>query len=567
VLVFEDLHWADEGLLDFIDHLVDWTSGVPILVVGSARPELFERRPGWGGGKRNATTISLAPLGDEDAARLVAALLERAVLPAETQLTLLQRAGGNPLYAEEFARVLAERGAAQELPETLHGLIAARLDGLAAEEKALLQQAAVVGKIFWLGAVAAMDGAPQRELADRLHALDRKEFVRRERRSSVEGDTEYTFLHVLVRDVAYGQIPRAERAEKHERAARWIETLGRTEDAAEMLAHHYLQALDYARASRRPTEAIEEPARRAFAEAGDRAFALHAYSSALRYYEVALELWPADDQERSRLLVQHALAAWNARGDEAVDALEQTRAELASAGDVTAAAEIAALLSWTIWTRGERARAMAALREAAAQVADAPASRAKARVLSQLARVSAMASEPDAVTAARTALAAARELGLLDLESHALNTLGAARIRAGDHAGLDDIERSLVVAEEAGSPGDICRAHGNIASETFHFGDLERSFESYLAAVADAERWGLATPARWFRGERPDYDYHAGRWDEAQRAADEFIAETEAGSPHYLEAFCRVVRSSIRFARGDLVGASADTERALEAAR
>jgi class 3 adenylate cyclase len=567
VLVFEDLHWADEGLLDFVDHLVDWASGVPILVVGSARPELLERRPGWGGGKRNATTISLSPLTDEDAARLLAALLDRAVLPADTQSSLLQRAGGNPLYAEEFARMLAEQGAADELPETLQGLIAARLDGLAPQEKALLQQAAVVGKVFWLGAVEAMDGASRRELESRLHGLERKEFVRRERRSSVEGDTEYAFLHVLVRDVAYGQIPRAERAEKHERAARWIETLGRTEDAAEMLAHHYLQALDYARASRQPTEAIEAAARRALADAGDRAFALHANEAARRYYDAALDLWPPDDRERNRLLVRRAHADFFLRASESVEALEQTRAELAAFGDSTATAEVAALLSWASWTRGEHDRAVDVLREAAAELEGAPASRAKAVVLSELARVTTMAGDPDAVTAARDALGAAREAGARDVEARALNTLGVGRINHGDPEGLEDLERSLVLAQEISSPMDVSRAYVNLTSVTFDLGDVERSFASYRAGVEAAERWGMGGPARWLRAEGSEYEYHAGRWDEALERMDEFITEVDAGSPHYLEGPVRSRRSLLRLAQGDVSGALEDDVRQVHLSR
>jgi class 3 adenylate cyclase len=157
VLVFEDLHWADDDLLDFVDHLVDWASGVPLLVVCTARPELLERRPGWGGGKSNALTLTISPLSDDDTARLLAGLLERAVLPAETQASLLARAGGNPLYAEQFARLLAESGGEElPLPENVQGIIAARLDGLPPEEKQLLQDAAVLGKVFWLGAVRAV---------------------------------------------------------------------------------------------------------------------------------------------------------------------------------------------------------------------------------------------------------------------------------------------------------------------------------------------------------------------------------------------------------------------------
>ncbi|MEO8349453.1 MAG: adenylate/guanylate cyclase domain-containing protein, partial [Acidobacteriota bacterium] len=290
VLAFEDLHWADDGLLDFVDHLIDWASGVPVLVVASARPELLERRAGWGGGKRNATTLSLSPLGDEDTARLISALLDRSVLLAETQATLLQRAGGNPLYAEEFVRMLADGAATEQVPATLQGVIEARLDGLAHEEKALLQDAAVLGKTFWLSALASMGVALPRELEERLHALERKEFVRRERRSAVEGDTEYTFLHVLVRDVAYGQVTRGVRAEKHARAAEWIDSLGRPEDAAEMLAHHYLAALDYSRAAGLDTAALAERAVGPLVDAGDRALSLSAYVSARRFYEEARAL-------------------------------------------------------------------------------------------------------------------------------------------------------------------------------------------------------------------------------------------------------------------------------------
>ena len=155
VLVFEDLHWADDNLLDFVDYLVDWVRDSPLLVLGTARPELLERRPGWGGGKSNAATTSLSPLSEEETARLLSSLLEETVMPAEIQALLLSRAGGNPLYAEEYARMVSERGVAltdaAPLPETVQGIVAARLDALSAEEKTLIQDAAVIGKVFWSG--------------------------------------------------------------------------------------------------------------------------------------------------------------------------------------------------------------------------------------------------------------------------------------------------------------------------------------------------------------------------------------------------------------------------------
>ncbi|MGH3076356.1 MAG: ATP-binding protein, partial [Gaiellales bacterium] len=199
VLVFEDLHWADDALLDFVDHLVDRAGGVPMLVVCTARPELLDRRGGWGGGKRNALTIALSPLADDDVARMIAGLLEQAALPAETQAMLLATAQGNPLYAEEYVRMLIDRGHLRQdagrwrltaegelpVPESVHGLIAARLDDLPADQKQLLQDAAVVGKVVWLGALLSMGGTDRFELEERLHGLERREMLRRERRSSV----------------------------------------------------------------------------------------------------------------------------------------------------------------------------------------------------------------------------------------------------------------------------------------------------------------------------------------------------------------------------------------------
>src|SRR5213075_2109047 len=201
-------------------------------------------------------------------------LLDRAVIDADAQQAVLQRAEGNPLYAEEYARMLAEHeGGDLTLPETVQGLIAARIDGLAPEEKTLLQDASVIGKVFWPGALASSD--------DRfIHALERKEFIRRDRRSSIAGETQYAFLHALVRDVAYGQIPRAQRVDRHRRAAQWIAAGEGSEERAEMLAHHYRQALSLAAAAGVDVSDLRGPAKRAFADAAERALALHAWTVA-----------------------------------------------------------------------------------------------------------------------------------------------------------------------------------------------------------------------------------------------------------------------------------------------
>jgi class 3 adenylate cyclase len=190
VLVFEDLHWADQALLSFLEYLSEWAEGVPLLVLCTARPELYEQHPGFGANARNAHRINLAPLTDEETARLISILLERAVLPAETQQAILARAGGNPLYAEEFVRLLLDRGdfaGEAEVPDSVQALIAARLDTLSPERKKLLQDAAVLGKVFWAGALAEMAGREAGEIELALHELSRKELVRRARTSSMEG--------------------------------------------------------------------------------------------------------------------------------------------------------------------------------------------------------------------------------------------------------------------------------------------------------------------------------------------------------------------------------------------
>jgi len=352
VLVFEDLHWADDGLLDFVDQLVEWARSASILVLCTARPELLERRPGWGGGKANAATISLPPLQDEETARLLAFLLERPVLAAETQAELLARAAGNPLYAEQYARMLEERGSVEgsDLPETVQGIIAARLDHLSEAEKTLLQNAAVVGKVFWLGSVSAP--AERGEAEEALLRLERKELVQRARRSSVEGEAEYAFRHLLVRDVAYGQIPRAARSAKHRAAAEWVEGLGRPEDHAEMLASHYTRALEYSRAAGREDGELVGRARQALRDAGERAASLLAWPAAAGFYEAALELWPVDDPELPHLRVQSGHARFYADGG-GLDLLKTGVDELTASGEPEAAARAAVIAARIHWMVGD----------------------------------------------------------------------------------------------------------------------------------------------------------------------------------------------------------------------
>jgi tetratricopeptide (TPR) repeat protein len=289
VVVFEDLHWADEGLLDFVDELPDRVSGVALLVIATARLELLTRRPGWGGGKASALTISLPPLSDEETARLVAALLEQPLSQAELQEALLS-VGGNPFYAEQFCRMLLDGRDIGELPETVHGTIDARIDRLATEQKQLLRDAAAVGKVFWAGALEAISGVSRQRADEVLHGLERGEFIHRARRSSFASDTEYAFRHDLLRDVVYGGITRAARAERHRLTAEWIESLGHSEDHAELLAYHYLAALEVAQTAGEDVSSLRERALVALQRAGRRAIRLSANDRAAEYLSRALEL-------------------------------------------------------------------------------------------------------------------------------------------------------------------------------------------------------------------------------------------------------------------------------------
>jgi len=568
VLAFEDLHWADDGMLDFVDHLVEWAGEVRLLVVCTARPELLARRPGWGGGKPNAVTLSLAPLEDEETARLLGALLGRSLLPAETQTELLTRAGGNPLYAEEYARMLNEQGGGEvaDLPDSVQGIIAARIDALPSEEKELLQNAAVFGKVTWLGALASMGEDERFSVEEQLHTLERKEFLRRSRRSSVAGETEYAFRHILVRDVAYGQIPRGPRGHKHARAAGWIESLGRPEDHAEMVGHHYLAALELTRAAGGVSEELDEAARVALQQAGERAFALNAYRAAERYFEQALALWPEDDPERSRLLFRYGRSVMVQREVDGAEHLLEARDGFLATGDREGAAEAEVFLAELGWRAGANDRAFGHLAAARELVEEAAPSPVKVKVLSQAARLLMLAGvEDEAIRLGQAALAMADDLGLPGLRPHALNTVGVARANLGDRAGQAEIETSIRLAEELGSPPDVVRGYINLASVGFQFGDVRMTRDLYARAMELCATFGVGD--RFVRGGFIQDLYELGEWEEALRRANDYIAEIEAGSPHYLEPVARRARALIHLAQGDVAGALSDVERMVAAGR
>jgi class 3 adenylate cyclase/tetratricopeptide (TPR) repeat protein len=580
VLVFEDLHWADDGLLDFVDHLADWATGVPLLLVATARPELLERRPGWGGGKRNASTVSIGSLGADDVARLLAALLDQTVLPAEVQSRVLERAEGNPLYAEEYVRMLQDRGLLVRsargwqlaglgeipLPETVQGMIAARLDSLSPAEKELVQDAAVIGKVFWPASLQALGKREAGDVLASLHLLERKEFVRRDRRSAIAGETQHAFLHALVRDVAYAQIPRAQRVERHRLAAEWIESLApdRTDDRAEMLAHHYHEALTLAAAAGVDAAGVRAAARRAFADAAQRALSLNSWIAAREWARRALDVMPTGDPLRPQMQLLVVRAGANVDELEMPLALEARDAFL-EANDLERAAEAEAMISWLCFYLGAPGRYEHA-RAAVALVEDRPVSLAKANAYAQLARVQSLAGRHDeAISYARQTLDMAEALGSDSIASHALNTLGMSRVYSGEAEGVDDLREAVARAQRANVADEIGKACNNLMNIYWALGRLDDASACWKVGHDTAAQFGISTGVIWFEGEAVLDEHLRGDLVSSLRHAETFLGRGE--STTYQQGPALGVRSRARAAQGLIDDALADAARSLELAR
>jgi class 3 adenylate cyclase/tetratricopeptide (TPR) repeat protein len=586
VLVFEDLHWADEALLEFVEHLVDLSTGVPVLLVCAARPELYERHPGWGGGKRNSTTLSLSPLTGDETARLISALLSQAVLPAETQAVLLERSGGNPLYAEEFVRMLTDRGvltrrgrvveialeAAIPVPETVQALIAARLDTLPADRKALLHDAAVVGKVFWTGALAWMGRNPERAVEERLHELVRKELVRPARVSSVKDQPEYSFWHLLVRDVAYGQIPRAVRAAKHQAAAQWMERIAedRVMDHAEILAHHYGQALDLARAAGSAAEAreLKPPTRRFLVMAGDRAFPLDA-AKAEAYYRRALELLLPGQPERAKVLTKAAEAAWlTGRYAEAEQTYEEAIAELRAEENPLGVGEAMVSLSMVHAFRGETERARALLTEVVELLEREPPGPELASAYAQMAREHMLSGRfGECLDWSQKALALAEQLRLDGVAVMASQFRGTARCELGDLGGLDDLRQARTMSLELGLGQETVRAHINLGDFVWFMEGPSRGLDVHRAGIAFGERRGITGPVLWTKGETLWMLFDLGQWDELLRVADELIEWDRLQAGTYFGVMALSYKAQVLVHRGKVDEASALSEEFVPRAR
>jgi class 3 adenylate cyclase len=344
--IVEDIHWADPALLDLLEDLVDRVDG-PLLLVCPTRPELRDRRPGWGGGHRDATSLSLDPLSRDEADRLVSLLLAVEGLPPASHAQILERGEGNPFFLEEIIRHLIDEGALEHtedgwraatritdvhIPDTVQGVLAARIDLLRPEDKRVLQLASVVGRTFWPGSIRALldpdvgsgnriDDVNGDGLGGALQRLRARDLVQAKARSALAGEPEFAFTHVLTRDVAYGSLPRRDRANAHAAVARWIgATAGpRIAEFRELLAHHLVEAYEAERGASQPDPERVDRARRLAHEtlmaAGDDARHRFAIDRSLRLLDRALTLADGPRERAAALEARGHAALSDYRGD------------------------------------------------------------------------------------------------------------------------------------------------------------------------------------------------------------------------------------------------------------
>ncbi|MEV4482190.1 adenylate/guanylate cyclase domain-containing protein [Micromonospora coxensis] len=534
VLVFEDMHWADQAMLTFVEQLGASARGVPLLVVATARPELRERHPAWTGTISGTMSISVPPMHDADIDTLYSLLLGHATLPASARAPLIEFADGNPLYAQEYARMLLDGGLLEPavrldpagtsgMPRTVQAVIANRLDLLDPADRAVLQAAAVVGVQFWPAPVAAALGRPAEWVERALDRLQRRDMVFELPTSTMPGQPEYRFRHILVRDVCYQRLPRAERVLRHQRTADWLEQLteGRQQDLAEVLANHRWTAHEIARMVGLDPTPYARAARTALHRAARRAYALHALDNAATLVSRALSVGGEPDPALE--LFDAELALYRDGDSFLVDGGARTLAaladRLADAGDRTGEARAWTLLATAAWSRADRGETLRCLDRAIGIYAGLPDTEEKAEALLELARVRMLNAETDpACEAARSAAELAERMALPEVQANARITLAVARYLAGEqdaYAALEDVARHCRVERLSSRR----RALQNLAWAAQEEGDLTGS-----ARLVQEQRsldpgggHGIATSFadQWARA------YYAGDWVAALEMADE----------------------------------------------
>ncbi len=541
VMVFEDFHHADSGLIEFVDHLMEWSRSFPIMILTLARPELIDRRPDWGAGKRSFTSLHLEPLSDSDMRTMLAGLVPG--LPPSAVRTIVERADGVPMYAVETVRMLVVEGklvheggvyiptgdlATLAVPETLTALIASRLDALEPADRTLVQDAAVLGQNFTLAGLAAVSGIPADSLETRLRPLVRRELFRLESDPRSPERGQYGFVQGLIREVAYNMLAKKDRKVRHLAAARHFESLGT--ELAGALAGHYLAA--YRSAAEGPeADTLAAQARVALRAAGDRAAALGSHQQAVSFYQEALTVTP-DPAEQA---VLHERAAESAAALGCVDDAEaHFKAALdarATLGDRSAEATTTLAYARILLDLFRYGQAQGLLASATARFADLVDDPALVGLTGQLARAYFLTDEhTSAISTADRVLEAAERLDLVDIVADTLVTRGSALVNIGRrYEGIGTIETGQRIAADHGLPGTMIRALNNLASL-----QVEIDPRASLAAA----REGLALSRKLGRKDAHLLDnafggaVRVGEWDwilgeiEAQRsgADDRFVS-------------------------------------------
>ena len=537
VLTFEDLHLAGERLLAFVEHILDWSKEAPMLVLCTARPELYERRPGWGGGKRSSTTIALPPLSQPEAARLVGALLDaaRVSLDATRTASVVERAGGNPLYAEQFVRLLVDRapdGALGDtvVPDTIRELIATRLAALPAGQRSILSSAAVLGPVFWPDALVEMDHADHERVAGDLRALSRKEFIRVSRSSSLGGHQEYAFVHGLVRDVAYGEIAAPDRWAKHRAAAVWLDRVGAAEmpGFAEALAHHDLQAVELGGELGTADEvmaSLEERAARSLARAGDQAVHVDVRRAGSLYLR-ALTLLPTGHPDWADLLSRAGeTASITGRYREAGVLLEQAIDAFLHQGQRLEAARATLDLASARWNQAGSMRSQEVLDRASTLLEGLPVAREHAREATDRAAGLFFAGDPaGALAATEGALERANQVGAQDLAARLLEIRGMSRCALGDQEGLGDLHRALAGSRSLGLGTETVRAYLNLGTFVTPMEGPAAALEYFTAGAELAERRGIVELGMWTKAWELGVLFELGAWDRLLAEGREVLA-------------------------------------------
>ncbi|HYG72852.1 MAG TPA: AAA family ATPase [Actinomycetota bacterium] len=545
VLVLDDIHWADDGLLDFIDHVADWAQG-PITVVATARAELFEMRPMWGGGKRNAASISLDPLSVDEGEEMLADLLPGPV-DESLKRTIVERSEGNPLYVEEIVRKLIDEGVLRateasrwevaravddiELPRSVQGLIAARLDGLPDDEKAILQDAAVIGRVFWIGAVAELTGRPVSEVQATIGRLRVKELVAPHEPSSFSDEREFAFKHALIRDGAYDSLPKSLRAEKHAGVAAWARQRAgdRADEIAEFVATHDLEALRYLEELGQQRPDLQ---RGAFAHtwaAARRTASLALGGESSRWYREAerlsdtLEIPLADRVELHR---EHADTSFGVDPVAETERITRRAIEAFSAvGDVAGVGWAHAQLVVPLMQAGRHDDAEAAGRTAVATLDPLGETEGLANAIHRLGWfLWRRGREHEAEPLLRRAVELATRLDAIHVLAEATQTLGVCLQATGaSEESHDLLERAFELAKRSGQPTNLMRAYNNIAAARIARRGPAAALEVVLEGLELAMRSGHHSNAGWIAGTAGDMLYVLGRLEESERYEREAV--------------------------------------------